>query len=86
MLIYQPCQHQTTMKKKSKVKEERGIKIFNPSKLLKVLPQLLPQKVLPQLLPQKAVENNSYKLKTGMRKIGNLLYQHNKVTDTVTII
>ena len=53
------------------VKEEKGLKILTPNKLLTKLPILL---------AQIKAENNSYKLKNEIRQILYLLYQHNKIT------
>ena len=52
-----------------KEKEEKGIKVVTPNKLsIRFL----------VLLPQKKAGNNSYKLKSKIRQILYLLYQHNK--------
>ena len=53
------------------VKEEKGLKILTPNKLLTRLPILL---------AQIKAGNNSYKLKNEIRQILYLLYQHNKIT------
>ena len=54
---------------KEEVKEGTEIKILSPGKLLAILPVLLVQ--------IKAV-NNSYKLRSDIRKILYLLHQYNK--------
>ena len=54
-----------------KVKERKRLKIFTPNKLLIRLPILL---------GQLKAANNSYKLKSEIRQILYLLYQHNKIT------
>ena len=52
-----------------KEKEEKGIQVVTPNKLsIRFL----------VLLPQKKAGNNSYKLKSKIRQILYLLYQHNK--------
>ena len=56
------------------VKEGKGLKILNPSKLLTRLPILL---------AQIKAGTNSYKIKSEIRQIIYLLYQHNKITKTV---
>ena len=56
------------------VKEEKGLKILTPNKLLTRLPILL---------AQIKAGNNSYKLKNEIRQILYLLYQHNKITKKV---
>ena len=57
-----------------KVKEGKGLQISTPNKLLTRLPVLS--------LKTKAV-NNSYKLKSEIRKTLYLLYQHNKISKKV---
>ena len=52
------------------VKEGKTLKILTPNKLLTRLPVLL---------AQMKAGNNSNKLKTKIRKILYLLYQHNKI-------
>ena len=56
------------------VKEETGLKVLTPNKLL--------TRRLLLLAPVKA-GNNSKKLKNEIRKILYLLYQHNKITKKV---
>ena len=56
------------------VKEEKGLTILTPNKLLTRSPILL---------AQIKAENNSYKLKNEIIKILYLLYQHNKITKNV---
>ena len=56
------------------VKEEKGLKISTPNKLLTTLPILL---------AQIKAWNNSNKLKNETRQILYLLYQHNKITKKV---
>ena len=70
LLIYKPCHH-----KKEEVKEEKGIKILTPNKLLTRLPVLL---------AQIKATNNSYKLKNEIRQIVYLLYQHNKIIKRIS--
>ena len=53
------------------VKEGKGIKILTQNKLLTSF-QLL--------LAQRKARNNSYNLKTKIRQVLYLLYQHNKIT------
>ena len=53
------------------VKERKEINILTPNKLLTRLPILL---------TQIKAGNNSNKLKNEIRKILDLLYQHNKIT------
>ena len=53
------------------VKEEKGLKILAPNKLLTRL--LI-------LLPKRKAGNNSYKSKNEIRQILHLYYQHNKIT------
>ena len=56
---------------KGKVKERTGIKISTLKKLLSKLPVLS---------TQIEAGNNSYKLKSKIRQIVYLLYQHHKLT------
>ena len=56
------------------VKEETGLEILTPNKLLSRLSILL---------AQIKAGNNSYKLKNEIRQILCLLYQHNKITKKV---
>ena len=56
------------------VKEEKGLKILSPNKLLTRLPILL---------AQTKAENISYKLKNEIIQILYLLYQHNKINKKV---
>ena len=56
------------------VKEEKGLKILTPNKLLTRLPMLL---------AQTKAKNNSYKLKNEIRQILYLLHQHKKITKKV---
>ena len=62
------------LKGDEEVKERKGLKILTPNKLLTRLPILLAQ--------MKAV-GNSYKIKTEIRQMLYLLYQHNKITKKV---
>ena len=55
-------------------KEETRIKILTLNKVLTRLPVLL---------AQIRAGNNSYKLKDEIRQILYLLYQHNKITETL---
>ena len=59
------------------VKEVKGLKILTPNKLLTRLPILL---------ARIKAGNNSYKLKNEIKKILNLLHQHNKITKKLTTI
>ena len=70
LLIYKPCHHE-----KEEVKEEKGIKILTPNKLLTRLPVLL---------AQIKARNDSYKLKNKTRQIVYLLYQHNKIIKKIS--
>ena len=56
------------------VKEEAGLKILTPNKLLTRLPKIL---------AQIKAGNNSYKLKDEIRQILYILYQHNKINKKV---
>ena len=56
------------------VKEGKGLKILTPKKLFTKLPLFL---------AQIKGGNNSYKLKSEIRQILYLLYQHNKITKNV---
>ena len=56
------------------VKEEKGLKILPPNKLLTRLPILS---------AQIKAGSNSYKLKNKIRQISYFLYQHNKITEKV---
>ena len=56
------------------VKEEKGLEILTPNKLLTRLPILL---------AQIKAGNNSNKLKNELRQILYLLYQHHKITKKV---
>ena len=56
------------------VKEEKGLKILTPNKLLTRLPILL---------AQIKAGNSSSKVKIEIRRILYLLYQHNKITKKV---
>ena len=70
LLIYKPCHHE-----KEEVKEEKGIKILTPNKLLTRLPVLL---------AQIKARNDSCKLKNEIRQIVYLLYQHNKIIKKIS--
>ena len=59
------------------VKEVKGLKILTTNKLLTRLPILL---------ARIKAGNNSYKLKNEIKKILNLLHQHNKITKKLTTI
>ena len=59
---------------KEEVKEEKGLKILTPNKLLTSFPILL---------AQIKAENNSNKLKNEIRQVLYPLYQHNKITKKV---
>ena len=54
-----------------KVKEAKGVEILNPNKLLTRLPLLS---------SQIKVGHSSYKLKSEIRQMLYLLYQHNTIT------
>ena len=56
---------------KKELKEKKGLKILTPNKLLTNLLVLF---------AQIKAGNNSYKLRTEIRQIVYLLYQHNKIT------
>ena len=56
------------------VKEGKGLKILTPNKLLTRHPILS---------PQIKARNNSNKLKSEIRQILYLLYQHNKITKKI---
>ena len=56
------------------VKEGKGLKISTPNKLITSLPILL---------AQIKAGSNSYKLKSEIRQILYMLYQHNKITKNV---
>ena len=60
--------------KKEEVKKGKGLKILTRNKLLTRLPTLL---------AQIKAGINSYELKSEMRQILYLLYQHNKITKKV---
>ena len=55
-----------------KIKEEKGLKVLTPSKLVSRLPVLL---------AQIKAGNNSYKLKNEIRQMLYLLCQHSKITE-----
>ena len=62
------------LKGDEEVKEEKGLKILTPNKLLSRIPVLLEQ-----IKP----ENNPNKLKNEIRQILYLLYRHSKITKKV---
>ena len=67
----------STLEGNEKVKEGKGIKIFNPNKLLTRLSILL---------AQIKAGNNSYKLEIEIRQTLQRLYQHNKITKKFTTL
>ena len=73
MKIYLTCRKGD----EEEVKEVKGLKILTPNKLLTRLPILL---------ARIKAGNNSYKLKNEIKKILNLLHQHNKITKKLTTI